>query len=237
MYDPLETKLSFNCLKELAEKCREMKFGIIGGWGVFFHVNENYRKAFGSDYLMSRDIDVFIHSRREAEFEKILKESGYIKSGYFFRYKLLYDREKKKFVSEKESARTPLFNLIEVFLDIFSEKKTKIIGSWDFENLKKAGIKNIQHIPVVDVGTLFNMKCISFFEREKFDKEFKDACDIYALIVYSGEKIRKSELLNKTIKKILSRDDICDFIANHVLKDSLKSGLVKKILRDAINSG
>ncbi len=231
MYDPLETEISFEYLKKLVEECKTLKFGIVGGWAVFFKVNENYRKAFGTDYLKSRDIDVFMHSKYESEFEKVIKKLRFEKSSYFFRYKLIYDRERKSLVGESQAKKTPMFNLIEIFLDVFSNEKTKIIGSWDFDFLKNAKIQEIQKIPVIDIETLMQMKCVSFFEREKLDKEFKDACDIYALLVYSEEKIKSTKLLKEAVKKILRRDDLCDFIAENVLRDSLKSGIVKSILR------
>lgn len=231
MYDPLETGISFEYLKKLAEKCKPLRFGIVGGWAVFFHVNENYRRAFGMDYLKSRDIDVFIHNRHESRFGEIIKKLGFEKSGYFFRYKLTYDRERKSLISENQAKKIPLFNLIEIFLDVFSNGETRKIGSWSFDFLKNAKIQRIQEIPAVDVKTLMQMKCVSFFERGKLNKEFKDACDIYALLVYSADKIHATKLLREAVKKILSRDDLCDFIAENVLKDSLKSGIVKSISR------
>ena len=42
MYDSLETELSFEYLKKLAEECKNKKirFAILGGWAVFFYVND-----------------------------------------------------------------------------------------------------------------------------------------------------------------------------------------------------
>lgn len=232
MYDPAETEISFEYMKKLIDESGDMKLGLIGGWAVFYHVNKNYQKAFGSDYLKSRDIDLFIASKDETQFSKLIERQGFIKSGYYFRYKLAYDRENKKQVTENQAGKIPMFNLIEIFLDVFSDKKTVKIGSWAFDFLKNAEIIEIQNIPVIDINTLLHMKSVSFFEREKLDKELKDACDIYALLVYSGKKIKSTILLKEAVKKIIARDDLCDFIADNVLKDSLKSGLVKAILRE-----
>lgn len=226
MYEPMETDISFRYLKDIASSCKNLKFGIIGGWGVFFHVNAGYRRAFGIDYLKSRDIDVFISSKDELKFKKIIKKFNFIKAEYFFRYKLIFDRERKMIVDEKTAKKIPVYNLIEIFLDIFSDKKTRI-GSWVIKELKEAKIELFVDIPVVDINSLIQLKCISFFEREKLDKELKDACDIYALLLYSNKRIKKNNLLKKAIEKIISRDDLCDFIAENVLNDQLKSSLVK----------
>lgn len=234
MYDPLETEISFEYLKKIAEKCKILKFGIVGGWAIFFYVNENYRKAFGMDYLKSRDIDIFIHNKHESKFEKIIKELGFEKSSYFFRYKLIYDRERKSIISEEQAKKIQMFNLIEIFLDVFSNKETKAVGSWSLDFLKGAKIQEMQEIPVIDIDALMQMKCISFFEREKLDKELKDSCDIYALLVYSEKKIKRTKLFAEAVKKIMGRDDLCDFIAENVLRDILKSGIVKSILRKYI---
>ena len=61
MYDELETNLSFEYLKKIIEEYKEFKIGVIGGWAVYFYINNNYRKAFGIDYLKSRDIDLYIN--------------------------------------------------------------------------------------------------------------------------------------------------------------------------------
>ena len=95
MYDILETDLSFEYMKKLIGLCKELDFAIIGGWAIYFHVNEEYRKAFGIDYLKSRDIDVFIDSNDANKFNDIIKKNGFEKSAYFFRYELIYGRTDK----------------------------------------------------------------------------------------------------------------------------------------------
>ena len=87
----------------------------------------------------------------------------------------------------------------------------------------------IDMIPTLDKNILIKLKCRSFFEREKLDKEYKDACDIYALLIYGNTKINSIEQ-RKAVEKIISRSDICDFIAENVLRDPLKGSYVKTIL-------
>lgn len=235
MYDPLETELSFDYLKRIVEKCKNKKirFAILGGWAVFFYVNEEYRRAFGVDYIKSRDIDIFVDAKDENKFNSVIKELGFEKGEYHFRYKLVYDRENKKLLSIEEAKKKHLYNLINIFLDVFSNKKTKIIGSWVLDVFKKIKVKEVDSISVIGLNSLLKSKCISFFEREKLDKEFKDACDLYVLLIYA-KGFEMSDEIKKAIKKISDREDLCEFIAENVLRDSLKSSIVKISLRNLV---
>lgn len=231
MYDPIETDMSQKYLLKLKEKVESLRFAIIGGWGVFLHVKNEYQRAFGKEYLKSRDIDVFIDAKDEKDFLSIIKELGFRESAYYFRYELIYDREEKKIVSSEEAKKRHIFNLIYIFLDVFSNKKTEKLGSWVIPELEKAKIEKIESCPVLDIDSLLNLKIISFFEREKLDKELKDACDIYALLLYSEKKFKLNLNIKKAIGKIISRDDLQSYIAENVLGDSSKASLVVSILR------
>jgi hypothetical protein len=235
VYDPAETNTSFEYLSKIVDECKKAKIkcAIIGGWGTFFHVNENYRMAFGTDYLKSRDIDIFVDFRDQKKFANLIKRLNFEKSGYFFRYELAYDREGKKPLTKEDAKKRPVYELIFIFLDVFSNAKTTSIGSWWFKELKRVRIQNIGGIPVADVRTLLRLKCMSFFEREKFDKEFKDACDIYALVVY-GKKTKLGKIEKEAIRRIVSRNDLCEFIAEHVLKDPLKGSVVRMTLETIV---
>ncbi len=231
MYDPIETDISYEYLVKLKENLAGLRFAIIGGWGIFFQVKEEYSKAFGREYLKSRDIDVFIDAKDEGDFFKIIKEMGFKPSSYNFRYELIYDREEKRIISSEKAKKKHIFNLIYIFLDVFSNKKTKKLGSWAFSSLENAKIKNIEGYPVLNINSLLGLKISSFFEREKLDKELKDACDIFALLFYSGKKFKLSLMIRKAAEKIIPRHDLQSYIAEQVLGDSLKSSLVNVMLR------
>ena len=234
MYDGLETNLSFEYLQKLIEESKGLKIGIIGGWAVYFYINENYRKAFGTDYLKSRDIDLYVNSANSSRFKSIIERLGFRKSSYYFRYELVYDRETKQIVDEKSAKKKPVYNLVYIFLDLFTNKKTDL-NAWVFKELDNVKISVISNFPVIDINTLLRLKVLSFFEREKIDKELKDACDIYSLLVYSDTKFKINVDLKKAAEKIINRVDICDFIAENVLKDTLKAGIVKAILLNMIS--
>lgn len=230
MYNPIETDISFEYLQKIRAMALKARWAVIGGWGVFFQVKEEYNRAFGREYLRSRDIDVFIDAKHEEEFFNIIKGLGFKESSYNFRYELIYDREKKKIITELKAKEKDIFNLIYIFLDIFSNNKTKKLGSWVFPILSKAKIEDIRGYPVLEVNSLLNLKITSFFEREKLDKELKDACDIYALLFYSGKKPKLNLAVKKAAEKIINRQDLQEYIAENVLMDSLKAGFVSSAL-------
>ncbi|MCD6215712.1 MAG: hypothetical protein J7J92_01400 [Candidatus Aenigmarchaeota archaeon] len=237
MYDITEVNLSYEYLKKIIFEAKKnsANVAILGGWATFFYVNEKYRRAFGIDYLKSRDIDIFVPHKKEKLFYKIIKNFKFLPAEYNFRYKIIYDREQKRIIDERIAKNKPIYNLIYIFLDIFSDKKTKLIGSWAIPILNRAKIKNVSGFPVVDIKTLVKLKCVSFFDREKIDKEFKDACDIYALVFYSGEKITISHGLRAGLKKIAERDDLSDFVAKNVLRDEFKAPLVKMNINNLLH--
>ncbi|MEK6876787.1 MAG: hypothetical protein AABX63_05200 [Nanoarchaeota archaeon] len=236
MYDSAETDISYEYLLKLKDKAKSLRWAVIGGWGVFLQAKKEYQKAFGKEYIKSRDIDVFIDAKYEDAFLKIIKDLGFKESSYKFRYELVYDRDDKKIISSEKAKERHIFNLIYIFLDVFSNKKAKKLGSWVFPDLDKAEIENIEGFPVLGIKPLIDLKIVSFFGREKLDKELKDACDIYALLIYSGKKAALSLNAKKAIDKIISRPDLQDYIAEQVLGDSLKSSLVGVVLRRLILS-
>lgn len=221
----------------LLNRCRERKVrvAIIGGWATFFHVNRNYNRAFGKDYMGSRDIDIFVDAAHEKAFSEIIRDLGFEASGLRFRYEKIYDRESNAFI--KNSQIRELFNIIYIFLDVFSNAETKIIGSWfDLEPLKKIEVEVIDNVEVADITTLVQMKCIAIFARDKADKENKDACDLFSLLFYSGKKIQPTTYLKMAVEKIMGRDDLLYMIAEHVFLDPAKQGLVSAQLKKFLNS-
>lgn len=231
MYDPLETKTSEKYLEKILKACEKKeilgKIAVIGGWGVKYLINKEYLRATGREYLKSRDIDLFIPSSVAEKFLRIIKEIGFMPSAYKFRYEVICTREKGKKISEEQARKQPVHNLIYVFLDVFSEKKTKL-GAWVIPELGDAKKIMINSTPVLDAEHLLKIKTVSFFEREKLDKRFKDACDAYALIFYSGLDKKKAD--RHLIKRLAESDEYCYFIAEQLYGDPLKAGLIRRSL-------
>ena len=101
MYDLIEVDISKNLLIDLTKQCKDknIPIAIIGGWASFFYVNQTYRRAFGKDYMGSRDIDICFKHDKEKEFLELIKEMGFMKNGYKFRWEKIYNRETKNFLT------------------------------------------------------------------------------------------------------------------------------------------
>ncbi len=235
MYDPLETDLSQKELAAIFKESAGIPICLIGGWASYFYVNEKYKRAFGKEYMGSRDIDIFFDPKKEKEFSKVVHKRGFTKNGLPFRYEKIYDRESKTFVTPEEAKRKPLYDLIYIFLDLFSNEKTDLLGSWwDLEPFKRTSYFKVNDFFLADIDTLIASKCTAIFARDKADKENKDACDLYALVAYSDKLIISTTLLQKAIEKILSRSDLLYTIAEHVLLDPSRQSIVEVTLRDKL---
>jgi hypothetical protein len=57
MYEPKEIELSKYYLKEVIESIDE-PIVVLGGWAVYFLVNDKYKETTGREYIGSRDIDL-----------------------------------------------------------------------------------------------------------------------------------------------------------------------------------
>jgi hypothetical protein len=239
MYDPLETSISYDELKKLFTEIEKSKVvaGLVGGWATYFYVNDDYSRAFGRDYMESRDIDIFFSPVFENEMEQIIKKLGFEKNGFKFRHEKIYDREAKEFVTSQESKKRPLFNLIQIFLDLFSNAETKKLETWwDLDALKKVKVMTVSGMKLVDFDTLIALKCTALFARDKADKENKDACDLYALLFHGNREYIKTLLLKRAIEKLLSRSDLIYAISEHVLRDPSKQNIVIANLQKALSN-
>ena len=237
MYDPIEVDISKSLLSDLTKQCknRNITIALIGGWASYFYVNQTYRRAFGRDYMGSRDIDICFKHDKEKEFLELIKEMGFMKNGYKFRWEKIYNRETKQFLTQEEAKKEEIFNLIYIFLDLFCDQETKHLECWTLEPLKDVKIVIIEDFSLADIDTLITLKCHAIFARDKADKENKDACDLYALINYSSKPIKLNKLLEESIDKILRRPDLIYSIAQHVLLDIGKQNIVEHTLRSFKN--
>src|SRR3989338_7327596 len=236
VYDPIETDLSSKELAAIFKESAGLPICLIGGWATYFYVNEKYRRAFGKEYMGSRDIGIFFDAKKEKEFSKVvLTKRGFTKNGFPFRYERIYDREMKDYISPEQAMQRPVFYLVYIFLDLFSNAQTTTLGSWwDLEPVKTLTYFKTNSFVLADIDTLVALKCTAIFARDKADKEIKDACDLYALIQYSGKPIRPTTLYEKAIEKLLGRSDLMYAIAEHVLLDPSRRSIVEVTLRDTL---
>ncbi|MBI4015653.1 MAG: hypothetical protein HY362_02960 [Candidatus Aenigmarchaeota archaeon] len=251
IYDPVETDTSKQyVLKLFKETGNTGGIGLLGGWAVYLWVHENFRKATGSEYLGSRDIDVFIDVDSEAaeKLNTFMQRNGFLPSGYFFRYQLITERETGRELTEEESKKIQSYNLFIIFLDIFGNKESKELKLWTsqliaemFETDSKE-VLIFENMPILvpSVDILLALKVEGFLGRENTEKKQKDAADIYALFFYSGElnwdKLKHKDIIRKSVDIMLSSESYIRFIAKELFGDELKFSLVKANLLTVLES-
>ena len=82
MYKEMETRTSYKYLQEVIKSLQE-PICILGGWAIFFHVNNQFQKRQGKPYLGSRDIDLGFHAQ-----EKGLENSSLVQTTTILQEKL-----------------------------------------------------------------------------------------------------------------------------------------------------
>lgn len=209
MYPPIEIDISTRYLKEIL-KAIPLPFCLMGGWSVFFTVNESFKQATGRDYLGSKDIDLGFHfdpSWNRIEFEKspfsnaltIIKAMGFEEES--FRFYKSFNQDGRELTSE-ESHRLPQYDIFNLYIDV-------LVDSKDPKRFKLAGFKVLDEpllsrvfngkeyskielyeanilMPLPEL--LLEMKIKSFPDRTKDDKKTKDLADICALLLFSVKK-------------------------------------------------
>ena len=229
MYDVAEMDASRRYIDILVREFGD-DIAIVGGWAVFLLVDERYRSATGFEYLRSRDIDLIISPKPAfvKRFDAGIRKLGFVEGGLPFRYQLILERDKGSILTEKEAAKRETFDLVYIFLDVFSPRKIPL-GTWVIPELDMAlrARKTIDGVPVAPAPEVLKMKLRSYGERENPEKREKDACDIYALLHYSGidrGKVQPDPVLQKIA------DEHADDIAGALFRDRNYGGIVRRNL-------
>jgi len=233
MYDPFETDASHRYLGILSKKFGPA-IALIGGWAVFYLVNDRYRSATGHEYLRSRDIDLIISPEPGfwARFGSHIRKMGFVEGGLPFRYQLIIDRDSGAVLAEKEAAHLEPFQLIYIFLDVFSSKKVAL-GTWVVPGMGKAfvGRRLFEGIQVAPPGEVLKMKLRSLGERADSEKREKDACDIYALLHYSS--LDDLKLPKNSVLAAMAAEH-GEYIAEALFHDRNYGGIVRRNIESRI---
>jgi len=211
MYKEFETKTSYNYLREVIKSLNE-PVCILGGWAVFFHVNEKYENALGRPYLGSRDIDLgFNNGMGLKQTIKILKEKLKFKPLSFRLVKEIHTETEEEI---KDGEIVPAHFIFPMYVDLIvddiSEDFKKEYG---FNPIDEPLLRNVfeenEHNIMKEFGRnllvpkpeiLLAMKVNSLPDRDKGHKRVKDICDIFALAWYTGlsvEGISLAKYLSK----------------------------------------
>ena len=214
LYDTIETKASLETLDVLAERLPKPII-LLGGWAVYFLVNESYQKELGFTYLGSRDVDIGFHIPKDVtEFDlrtgnfkpaiEILKRMGYKKEGAS-RFCRTIDKRTGETVVGNTIDSMQGENLFHLFVDPIVDYSHPLLS--DFEDitpieepiLTKAVLENKfktikigkGDVKVPEPDILLEMKISSLPKRTRLDKKLKDICDIYSLIWHSEKPFIK----------------------------------------------
>lgn len=214
MYDEFETKTSLNYLDKVFSITAEPAC-LIGGWAVYFTVNERFRERFGRNYLGSRDIDMgFCIDKKWSE--RQLGESAFAKTlnaleskldfklqGFRLRkdFHLLHEKE----LAAEEAKTVASSFLFTLFVDLaVNETHPKFRKAFGFAPLPEPLIgtifKSEKHritlkkgkgiwLPAAEV--LLATKLNSVNHRNKEDKRAKDIMDITALLLFATPETKE----------------------------------------------
>ncbi|MBI2598421.1 MAG: hypothetical protein HYW50_04450 [Candidatus Diapherotrites archaeon] len=215
MYDEFETKTSLQYLQKVMPVVVE-PICLIGGWGVYFNVNKQYRKRFGRDYLGSRDIDFGFFIDKNWSKEQ-LKKSSFARTLELLekelKFELQGERLRKDFhiIEEKElsvetAKHVPLSFLFPLYIDLMVSNShpdfKKVVGFEPFsEPMLEKVFKNPDYrtelkefnkklwLPKPEI--LLATKLNSVNQRSKSDKRLKDILDIIALTMFSEKPVKE----------------------------------------------
>lgn len=220
IYEDFETDYSSRCLQTIADNL-DFPVCIIGGWAVYYTVNEHFKNEQGRNYLGSKDVDFGFYIDKtmdKAELEKtpfgkfikILLENLKFKPQGFRFYKDL-KRETGESLTSDESKHIPSYEMFKMYVDpifnVIHPNFEEIFGfkpldepllSIPYEDrekrIKLKNFKGLLWLPKPEI--LLATKIKSAPTRTRDHKLIKDICDIYALSWYSGDDF--SEIRKKT---------------------------------------
>ena len=222
MYRNEETTISYRYLQEVIKHLDE-PLCLMGGWAVYFLVNENFRKETKNEYLGSRDVDLGFNKPETAN-QAITKlmELGFKRIS--FRYFKEIHAETMKELTTEEAKKTPIYNIFPMYVDLImsitdASMKTKLgfmpldepLLKLAFDGRQKEVIEFGRKVLIPTPEVMIAMKIKSIKGRDKEHKRIKDLCDLTALCLYSGMEIKEiREKVHKLIVTSLIQENLKD---------------------------
>ena len=249
MYKDIETETSYKYLKIVISELKE-PICILGGWAIFFTVNENYKKQMARVYIGSRDIDIGFNSASSFKHAASILENRLNFKFVSFRYYKNVHAETGKDLSDEEVQSMPQHMSFQIYVDPImpyadSELKSAIgfapidepLLKYAFEDkkygkyLKEFGRNLLLPAPEI----LLAAKICSVMLRDKAHKRYKDICDMTALCLFAGMpidgiiKAGKSFVSKGKLKKFGTMD-FADDIKNCSNALGLELNVVKSVI-------
>lgn len=210
LYDSRETDAALSALGDLSGSLPE-PFLLMGGWAVYLTVNESFSKMHGSSYLGSRDIDVCFHvdpgqsveALRTSTFAKalgIVKQAGYAPHGSY-RFCKMIRRVDGTVLTEDASKGYPLHEIAYLYVDMMVDNvhpqhkqvfrcdpldEPLAVRIFEDGDMVRQSLEDSE-VCIPTPASLLATKLRSIPKRQRGDKLWKDACDIYSIIWHSSE--------------------------------------------------
>jgi len=211
LYQPAETKTSQEQMQAIFSQLKSQTC-LLGGWAIYYLVNQNYEQATGRTYIGSRDIDLGFHINtnwnteqlKNSEFANAIKTAesmGF--NSVSFRLVKDFDIDTGKELTPEESAKLPLYQIFQLYIDpivdcIYPEIKNLLgfvpidepLLSLVFkEKMYRTQLLFGKSVLIPEPHVMLAMKINSAPRRDKEHKLIKDIADIYALLWYSDIKL------------------------------------------------
>jgi hypothetical protein len=201
MYKDFEAETSYRYLKEVIGSLQE-PVCILGGWAVFFHVNDRFQRAQGRPYLGSRDIDLGFHIDRRLEKSTLAQAIDTLTNKLKFQ-PLSFRLVKEIHTETKEELRkgqmVPAHFIFPMYVDLIVDTIPKDFRRiFGFDPIDEPLLKSVfngdasvilnefgRNVLLPKPELLLAMKFCSLPGRDKEHKRLKDLCDIFALSWYA----------------------------------------------------
>lgn len=233
LYQPTETKTSQEQLQTIFKQLKG-EACLLGGWAVYYLVNNNFEKATGRNYIGSRDIDLGFHINKEwnkeqlrnSEFAttiKTIEEMGF--KSVSFRLVKDFNIDNGKELTPEESAKLPMYQIFQLYIDpivdyIHPEIKAllgfvpidePLLSQVFQEKMYNTQLLFGKRVIIPEPHVLLAMKINSAPRRDKENKLIKDIADIYALLWYSDIKLSQ---LREQLFSIIPSEQVRKAIQN-----------------------
>ncbi len=254
LYQPTETKTSQEQLQTIFKRFKG-EACLLGGWAVYYLVNENFEKATGRTYIGSRDIDIGFHidktwneeQLRNSEFAttiKAIEEMGF--QSVSFRLVKDFNIDNGKELTPEESAKLPMYQIFQLYIDpivdyIHPEIKNLLgfvpidepLLSLVFqEKMYTTQLLFGKRVILPEPHVLLAMKINSAPRRDKENKLIKDIADIYALLWHSDTKLSQ---LREQLFSIIPSEQVRKTIQNFSKDDIARVAVILGINTEEIS--
>jgi len=215
MYESKEIELSKNYLKEVIVAIDEPII-LLGGWAVYFLVNDKYKETTGHEYIGSRDIDLgfkmedddLVKTTFARSYKILIGDLGFTPQS--FRLFKQIHAETGEVLTDNSAKDIPMYQIIQIYVDLIVNKIPKgFQDKFGFtpideplldyvfkdDNYRKEIREFERNIFVPNPLILLATKLKSYPNRNKDHKRIKDVCDIAALLMFNSEEIDRSSLI------------------------------------------